>query len=146
MLSTSCALPPPARSSSRDNRNLILGLEAPKASVVPFTPSRLGALWALANSLLKFDVVAGCDDGDVFRRLTHARLIEPASKLDAACVLGEAGIPAPSEVTLKRRLLRYADTVFREGVAAANADHVGPGPCNDLPLRRDDLVFRNRSG
>lgn len=72
-----------------------LGLDTPKASVVPITSSRMGVLWdllTLAYSKLNFGVVASQEDGDVFRRLTIARLIEPTSKLDAARVLEEAGM------------------------------------------------------
>src|SRR5699024_3091384 len=49
----------------------------------------------------------------------------PTSKLDAARVLGEAGVGAPSYPTIKRRLPGYATDEFREAIAAKCADHAG---------------------
>lgn len=108
---------------------LDLGLEDP-AAAVQITASRMGVLWdllELAYHRLGFAAAAGEEDGDVFRRLVLARIIEQTSKLDAVRVLEEAGIPAPSYATVKRRLPAYAKPSFRERVAAANADHVGLG-------------------
>src|SRR6516225_7759942 len=56
----------------------------------------------LAAGQLEFEDAAEGDE--VFRELVLARIIEPASKIDSLRVLEEAGIPAASYRTVKRRL------------------------------------------
>ncbi len=82
---------------------LDLGLEggsAGRGAPLPITASRMGYLWealSRAYQVLGFDAAAGGDG--VFRDLVLARIIEPTSKLDAARVLEEAGVPAASYAT-----------------------------------------------
>jgi hypothetical protein len=59
-----------------------------------------------AYRMLGFEDAAGEDD--VFRHLVLARIIESASKFDSLRVLEEAGIPAASYRTVRRRLPTYA--------------------------------------
>lgn len=126
-----------------------LGLEVPSAAVVSITSTRLGVLWdllGLAYRRLQFDAAVAETDGDVFRRLVLARIIEPTSKLDAIRVLEEAGISAPSYPTIKRRLPVYAERSFREGLAAANARHVGLGPATLVLYDVTTLYFETDQG
>ncbi len=128
---------------------LDLGLVVPHAAVAPITASRMGVLWDLldlAYRRLGFDVVVGDEDGDVFRRLVLARIIEPTSKLDAGRVLEEAGIDAPSYATIKRRLPAYATSSFREKIAARNAEHVGLGPATLVLYDVTTLYFEAHQG
>jgi hypothetical protein len=128
---------------------LELGLDPAGAAgqAVPITATRLGHLWdALDHAYreLGFDVAAGGDE--VFRLLVLARIIEPTSKLDAARVLTETGIGAPSYPTIKRHLPRYATDQFREAVAAKCADHVGIGPATLLLYDVTTLYFETDAG
>jgi hypothetical protein len=61
---------------------------------LPITSTRMAHLWdALGEvfDLLGFD--AAGDGDEVFRQLVLARIIEPSSKLDAACRVPEPGHP-----------------------------------------------------
>jgi hypothetical protein len=68
----------------------------------------------------------GLDDlGDAtFRALVLARVIEPASKLDAVRVLTEIGISSPHRVTFMRCLKRVAGRDYRDVIAQACHRHV----------------------
>lgn len=110
---------------------LDLGLQRPPEAGGPLriTASRMGHLWdALSDGYdaLGFDAAAGSDE--VFRQLVLARIIEPTSKLDSLRVLAEAGVPAPSYPTLKRRLATYSAEGWREELARACAAHANLGP------------------
>ena len=95
--------------------------------VLPITGMRMGRLLdalAVVYRLLGLDQVGD----EVFEQLVTARIIEPTSKQDAGRVLAEAGMPAVSYATVRRRLPGYATTEFRQrlsGVLAARAD-LGP--------------------
>ena len=126
---------------------LDLGLTVPATGVVPITASRMGVLWDLldlAFRRLGFAGAIGDEDTDVFRRLVLARIIEPTSKLDAVRVLEEAGVPAPSYATIKRRLPAYATESFRQMIAARNADHIGLGPATLVLYDVTTLLCRRR--
>lgn len=126
-----------------------LDLGGPSPLVVPITSTRMGVLWdllELAYRRLRFADGVGEADADVFRRLVLARIIEPTSKLDAIRVLEEAGIPAPSYATIKRRLPVYAERPFREAIAATNARHVGLGPATLVLYDVTTLYFETDQG
>jgi len=126
---------------------LDLGLVVPPQGVVPITSSRMGVLWdllALAYQRLGFEALGGQSDGDVFRRLVLARIIEPTSKLDSIRVLEEAGLDAPSYATIKRRLPTYARRDFRSQIAALNAEHVNLGPSTLVLYDSSTLLCRRR--
>ena len=110
---------------------LALGLDT-MAAVGPgpltIVSSRMAHLWdalCRAYDTLGLDVAAGGDEA--FRQLVLARVIEPTSKLDSLRVLGEVGLVPASYATLKRRLPVYAESVWRQGVAAACAKHAQLG-------------------
>jgi len=91
--------------------------------------SRMGRLLdaiGYAYRQLGLDAATGRDV--VFEQLVTARIIEPTSKKDAARVLAEAGWPAVSYATLKRRLPRYATQEFRDGLSGALAARAALGP------------------
>jgi hypothetical protein len=83
-------------------------------------PRGWGHLWdALARgyAVLGLEQAAGGDE--VFRDLVLVRIIEPASKLDSARVLEEAGIVPASYPTVCRRLRAYARDSWRRQLAGA---------------------------
>lgn len=128
---------------------LDLGLVVPPQGVVPITSSRMGVLWdllALAYQRLGFEALGGQSDGDVFRRLVLARIIEPTSKLDSIRVLEEAGLDAPSYATIKRRLPTYARRDFRSQIAALNAEHVNLGPSTLVLYDSSTLYWETHQG
>jgi hypothetical protein len=59
-----------------------------------------------------------------------ARIIEPASKLDSARVLEEAGVVAASYPTVNQRLRVYAGDSWRQKLSAACAARAGLGPAS----------------
>src|SRR5207249_358548 len=61
----------------------------------------------------------------MFRELVLARIIEPASKLDSARVLEEAGVVPASYPTVNRRLRVYATGSWREKLSAACVARAG---------------------
>lgn len=130
---------------------LDLGLEVPQArnAVVPITASRLGVLWELleiAYARLGFVGVPSDADGDVFRRLVFARILEPTSKLDSIRVLDEAGVSAPSYSTLKRRLPGYATELFRDRLTKALAAHAALGSATLVLYDVTTLYFETHEG
>jgi Transposase DDE domain len=91
--------------------------------------SRMGRLLdatAAVYRQLGFDKATGREV--VFEQLVTARIIEPTSNQDAARVLAEAGVRALSYRTVKRRLPRYAEQVWRDRLsgACAAAAEIGP--------------------
>jgi hypothetical protein len=115
----------------------------PAGATLPILSTRSQLLWealGLAFTGLGFD--AACGQGEVFKALVLARLIEPTSKLDTIRVLEEIGIAAPSYATINRRLPGYATDEGRKRLAAARAAHVGAGPGHPGALRRGHPVLR----
>jgi hypothetical protein len=106
---------------------LALGLDTTAAvgsGPLTIMSSRMAHLWdalCRAYDTLGLDVAAGGDE--VFRALMLARVIEATSKLDSLRVLGEVGLVPASYATLKRRLPVYAESAWRQGLAAACAKH-----------------------
>jgi hypothetical protein len=114
---------------------------------LPITSSRMVHLHdalSCAYDVLGFGPAAGGDD--VFRLLVLARIIEPTSKLDAARVLEEAGLAAPSYATLKRRLPVYAKEAWRQKLSAACAAHTRLGPASLVLYDVSTLYFETDAG
>jgi hypothetical protein len=109
--------------------------------------SRAGHLWdalCRAYDSLGFDEATGGDE--VFRALVLARIIEPTSKLDALRVLDEAGVAALSYATLKRRLPRYGNPLWRKDISAACAAHAALGPASLVLYDVSTLYFETDAG
>ena len=114
---------------------------------LPITATRMGCLLdALSHAYaqLGFDRAARGDE--VFRQLTLARIIEPASKLDSLRVLDEAGVAAPSYRTLLRRLPAYAKDAWRQEISAACAAHARLGPASLVLYDVSTLYFEIGAG
>lgn len=91
--------------------------------------TRMGRLLdALGHAYRQLGLDAATGGDAVFEQLVTARIIEPTSKKDTARVLAEAGAPAVSYATLKRRLPRYATAGFRNAVSGALAARAPLGP------------------
>jgi hypothetical protein len=103
----------------------------------PSTPARAGGsvpaprVVATASDLL-YQALAGVYDGlgfhdavgdEVFRDLVLARVVEPTSLLDSGRVLGELGVDAASERTMRRTLARAHRRGYRDRLAAACFAH-----------------------
>ena len=104
------------------------------AGALPIRSSRMAHLADALGSVferLGFTEATGRDA--VFAALVLARIIEPSSKLDSIRVLHEAGLPAPSYRTIKRRLPGYAKDEFQQRISAACAAHAGLGPASQPP-------------
>ena len=102
-------------------------MHSPMSLVV--TGTRMG--WLLDSisagyQALGFHKAAGGDQ--VFEHLVTARIIEPTSKVDAARVLGEAGIRAMSYRTVQRRLPVYATREWRDRISGACTARADLGP------------------
>jgi hypothetical protein len=114
---------------------------------LPITSSRmshlLGALMH-AYRVLGFEDAAGGDE--VFRQLVLARIIEPASKLDSARVLEEAGVVPASYPTVCRRLRVYAKDSWRERLSAACVARAGLGPASLVLYDVSTLYFETDAG
>ena len=82
----------------------------------------------------------------LFRALVLARIIEPTSKLDSLRVLAEAGVAAPSYATLKRRLPRYGNPLWRKEISAACAAHAALGPASLVLYDVSTLYFETDQG
>lgn len=128
---------------------LDLGLQpsAGGGGPLPITSSRMAQL---AGSLERAYRALGLEDAaggdEVFRRLVLARIIEPSSKLDSLRVLEEAGVPAPSYRTLKRRLPEYAGEEWRQKLSAACAAHARLGPASLVLYDVSTLYFETDQG
>jgi len=124
-----------------------LGLEPAGGGPLPITSSRMGHL---ADALEHAYRVLGFEDAaegdEVFRELVLARIIEPASKIDSLRVLEEAGIPAASYRTVKRRLPVYAEESWRQRLSAACATHAKLGPASLVLYDVSTLYFETDQG
>jgi hypothetical protein len=109
--------------------------------------TRAGHLWdalCRAYASLGFEDAA-CGD-EVFRALVLARIIEPTSKLDSLRVLEEVGVEAPSYRTVRRRLPRYGNPLWRKGISAACAKHAALGPASLVLYDVSTLYFETDQG
>jgi len=130
---------------------LDLGLSVAQAATaggpLEITSSRMGYLWdalVTAYEALGFDAATGGDT--VFRDLVLARIIEPTSKVDAARVLEEVGVTPAGYATVKRRLPVYAESSWRQGLAAACAAHAQLGPASLVLFDVSTLYFETDQG
>jgi hypothetical protein len=82
----------------------------------------------------------------MFRELVLARIIEPASKLDSARVLEEAGVVPASYPTVNRRLWVYATGSWREKLSAACVARAGLGPASLVLYDVSTLYFETDAG
>jgi hypothetical protein len=91
--------------------------------------TRMGRLLdAVGHAYRQLGLDAATGRDKVFEQLVTARIIEPTSKKDAARVLEEAGAPAVSYPTVKRRLPGYATVEFRDALSGALAARASLGP------------------
>jgi hypothetical protein len=88
---------------------------------------------------------AACGD-DVVRQLVLARIIEPTSKEDTIGVLNQTGMAPASYATIKRRLPRYAEESWRQGLAAACAARAALGPASLVLYDVTTLYFETHQG
>jgi hypothetical protein len=112
---------------------------------LPITSTRMGHLLdALEHAyrVLGLERAAGGDE--VFRQLVLARIIEPASKLDSARVLEEAGVVPASYPTVCRRLRVYARDSWRRKLSAACAAHARLGRASLVLYDVSTLLCRRR--
>src|SRR5499425_2771660 len=133
---------------------LDLGLEATEPArrgrgggPLPITSSRMGHLVdALEHAyrVLGLEKAAGGDE--VFRDLVLARIIEPASKLDSARVLEEAGVAPASYPTICRRLRVYARDSWRQKLSAACVARAGLGRASLVLYDVSTLYFETDAG
>jgi hypothetical protein len=94
--------------------------------------------------VLGFEEAAGGDA--VFRDLVLARIIEPASKLDSARVLEEAGVEPASYATVSRRLRVYARDSWRQQLSVACARHARLGRASLVLYDVSTLYFETDAG
>jgi hypothetical protein len=123
------------------------GYGAGAGDPLPITSSRMSHLLdALARAWQVLGLAAAAGGDEVFFGLVAARIIEPVSKLDSLRVLAEAGAPAPSYATLKRRLPAYAKGGFRARLSAACAAHARLGPATLVLYDVSTLYFETDAG
>jgi hypothetical protein len=114
---------------------------------LPITSTRMGPLLdalEYAYRVLGLERAAGGDE--VFAQLVIARIIEPASKLDSARVLEEAGMAPASYPTVCRRLRVYAKESWRAKLSAACAAHAGLGRASLVLYDVSTLYFETGTG
>ena len=97
-------------------------------------PANVGAVVASKRSGLLWDVLHGAytclglgdaTGGDrAFEQMVLARLIEPTSKAQVPCVLGDLGLESASVRTLFRSLARAQERGYRESLSGALFEHV----------------------
>ena len=97
-------------------------------------PANVGAVVASKRSGLLWDVLHGAYNclglGDAtggdraFEQMVLARLIEPTSKAQVPCVLGDLGLESASVRTLFRSLARAQERGYRESLSGALFEHV----------------------
>ena len=130
-----------------DQDALDFGDGRPEGAALPIVGTRSQHLWdalTRAYAVLGFDRATGRDE--VFRDLVLARLIEPTSKADSVRVIDEVGVPAPAYRTITRRLPVYSTSKWRQGLAAACAEHVGLGPATLVLYDVSTLYFETDEG
>jgi len=127
---------------------LDLGLEAAAASgPLPIVGTQLGFLWdALCRAYDALGFSDATDGDEVFRQLVLARIIEPTSKQDSLRVLEETGVAAASYPTLNRRLRVYAQSPWRQRLAAACAKRAALGPASLVLYDVSTLYFETDQG
>ena len=76
----------------------------------------------------------------------RGRVIEPTSKEDSVRVLAETGVDAVSYPTIKRRLPRYGQPSWRQGLAAACAKRAALGPASLVLYDVTTLYFETHEG
>ncbi|WP_216353875.1 IS1634 family transposase [Arthrobacter sp. SRS-W-1-2016] len=76
-----------------------------------------------ALAALFADLGLGSVDDEVFGDLVIARIVEPTSILDTARVLGDLGVRAASEKTMRRTLSRAHQGTYRDRVAKLCFEH-----------------------
>ncbi|MFZ1911195.1 MAG: IS1634 family transposase [Propionicimonas sp.] len=126
---------------------LDLGLAVADQSSVEVVGTRMGRLLDAIGTVyrqLGLHLAPGADQ--VFEQLVTARIIEPTSKQDAARVLEEAGAPAASYSTVKRRLPGYGAAEFRNGLSGACAARADLGPSALLLYDVTTLWFETDTG
>lgn len=117
------------------------------AGALPIRSSRMSHLGdALTGVFERLGFTEATGHDAVFAALVLARIIEPSSKLDSIRVLHEAGLPAPSYRTIKRRLPGYAETEFQQRLSAACAAHAGLGPASLVLYDVSTLYFETDQG
>ncbi len=123
------------------------GYGAAAGDPLPITSSRMSHLLdAVARAYQVLGLAEAARGDEVFFQLVAARIIEPVSKLDSLRVLAEAGAPAPSYATLKRRLPAYAKGGFRARLSAACAAHARLGPATLVLYDVSTLYFETDAG
>jgi len=120
-------------------------VRGPESLVI--TSTRMG--WLLdaisrGYRAMGFDQAAGSDL--VFEHLVTARIIEPSSKLDAARVLGEAGIETMSYRTVRRRLSMYATKQWRDRISGACTVRAELGPATLVLYDVTTLWYESDTG
>jgi hypothetical protein len=111
---------------------LDLGLDATaRSGPLEIVASRMAHLWeALCRAYDTLGFADAAEGDEVFGQLVLARIIEPTSKLDALRVLAEVGVETVAYRTLARRLPLYAQSSWRQRLAAACAAHAALGPAS----------------
>jgi len=133
----------------QDELELGLGMAAAASSggPLPITQSRMGHLWdALSRAYDSLGFDDATDGDEVFRHLVLARIIEPTSKEDSLRVLEEVGVASASYATIKRRLPRYAQPEWRQGLGAASAARAALGPASLVLYDVTTLYFETNQG
>ena len=127
---------------------LDLGLEATAAAgPLPIVGTQLGFLWdALCRAYEALGFSDATDGDEVFRQLVLARIIEPTSKQDSLRVLEETGVAAASYPTLNRRLRVYAQSPWRQRLAAACAQRAALGRASLVLYDVSTLYFETDQG
>ena len=130
---------------------LDLGLEVAAAAAsggpLEIASSRMGHLLdALSRAYDGLGFTEATEGDEVFRQLVLARIIEPTSKEDSVRVIDETGLAAFSYPTIKRRLPRYGQESWRQGLATACAERAAIGPASLILYDVTTLYFETHQG
>ena len=86
---------------------------------------RSGLLWDVLHGVYARLGLRNATGGDrAFEQMVLARLIEPSSKAQVPCVLGDLGLESVSTRTLFRSLGRAQERGYRESLSGALFEHV----------------------